>query len=357
VAEAFAQALRRGDEIRDAERWIWRTVFRVAAGELKERSRSVPMTIERTYEMEEPARELVAALARLSERQRAAVVLHHAVGYPIRAAIVGSTPAAVKVHLMRGRRRLRELLERPMTDLDERFRSLGRAPVPDLWDEIHRREPSPASGPPRGRRFLVAAVAFAFAITGGSLTMWVFQPGTAPPNASGGMVRNGAIAFTSGDGGYHIATVTVDGAVTELSEPSGEEYDLSPVWSPDGTAIAFLRYTEYAGAKGEDAYDYELVVSRPDGTGIIDLDQPAADFSWSDDGSAIVFSAFRKGSDYDVLVVRPDGSDRTTIVATRLSDVEPRWSPARDAIVFVSHPVLDRDPGDADVYIVRANGT
>jgi RNA polymerase sigma factor (sigma-70 family) len=113
VAEAFAQALRRGEEIRDAERWIWRTMFRVAAGELKARSRSVPMTIERTYEMEVPARELVAALSRLSERQRAAVVLHHAAGYPIRevAAIVGSTPAAVKVHLMRGRRRLRELLE------------------------------------------------------------------------------------------------------------------------------------------------------------------------------------------------------------------------------------------------------
>ena len=63
--------------------------------------------------MEQPARELVAALSRLSERQRAAVVLHHAGGYPIRevAAIVGSTPAAVKVHLMRARRRLRELLK------------------------------------------------------------------------------------------------------------------------------------------------------------------------------------------------------------------------------------------------------
>ena len=113
VAEAFAQTLKRGDEVRDPERWIWRTMFRVAGGELKQRSRSVPMTIERTYEMEEPARELVAALAMLSERQRAAVVLHHAVGYPVRdvAAIIGSTPTAVKVHLRRGRRRLRELLE------------------------------------------------------------------------------------------------------------------------------------------------------------------------------------------------------------------------------------------------------
>jgi len=113
VAEAFAQALRRGDAIRDAERWVWRTVFRVAAGELKARARTLPLAVEGTYLMEEPARELVAALARLSERQRAAVVLHHAVGYPVQevASIIGSTPAAVKVHLLRGRRRLRELLK------------------------------------------------------------------------------------------------------------------------------------------------------------------------------------------------------------------------------------------------------
>jgi RNA polymerase sigma-70 factor, ECF subfamily len=113
VAEAFAQALRRGDEIRDVERWIWRTMFLVASGDLKSRRRTIAMSVETTYVMEEPARELVTALSELSERQRAAVVLHHAAGYPVRevAAIVGSSPAAVKVHLMRARRRLRELLE------------------------------------------------------------------------------------------------------------------------------------------------------------------------------------------------------------------------------------------------------
>jgi DNA-directed RNA polymerase specialized sigma24 family protein len=37
VAEAFAQALRRGDAIRSPECWLWRTVFRIAAGELKAR--------------------------------------------------------------------------------------------------------------------------------------------------------------------------------------------------------------------------------------------------------------------------------------------------------------------------------
>jgi RNA polymerase sigma-70 factor (ECF subfamily) len=80
---------------------------------LRERSRSVGAEIERSYEMEEPARELIDALATLSPKQRAAVILHHAGGYPLKdvAAILGSTTGAVKVHLLRARRRLRELLE------------------------------------------------------------------------------------------------------------------------------------------------------------------------------------------------------------------------------------------------------
>ena len=113
VAEAFAQVLRRGDEVRDPERWIWRAAFRIAAGELKERRKVVDTVAAPSYEMEEPARDLVVALGALSERQRASVVLHDAAGFSARevAKIVGSTEAAVRVHLVRGRRRLRDLLK------------------------------------------------------------------------------------------------------------------------------------------------------------------------------------------------------------------------------------------------------
>jgi RNA polymerase sigma-70 factor (ECF subfamily) len=113
VAEAFAQVLRRGDAVEDAERWVWRAAFRIASGELKERRKRPVMEAIASYEMEEPARDLVVALSQLSEKQRASVVLHDAAGYPARevARIVGSTEAAVRVHVMRGRRRLRELLK------------------------------------------------------------------------------------------------------------------------------------------------------------------------------------------------------------------------------------------------------
>jgi RNA polymerase sigma-70 factor (ECF subfamily) len=113
VAEAFAQALRRGEAIRSQERWLWRTIFRIAAGELKRRSVRRPEPMHQTYEMPELARDLVAALATLPHKQRAAVVLHHAAGYPAKevARILGSTTPAVHVQISRARKRLRELLE------------------------------------------------------------------------------------------------------------------------------------------------------------------------------------------------------------------------------------------------------
>lgn len=112
VAEAFAQALRRGAEVRDPLAWIWRVAFRIAAGELKDQRTRGTALVDEAYEMPEPAWEIIEALARLSPMQRAAVVLHHYGGYPAKeiAVILGSTSAAVRVHLSAGRRRLREML-------------------------------------------------------------------------------------------------------------------------------------------------------------------------------------------------------------------------------------------------------
>jgi RNA polymerase sigma-70 factor (ECF subfamily) len=113
VAEAFAQALGRGDELHSPLAWVWRASFRIAAGALKERGRQDPLGRESSYEMPEPPRELIAALAELSPKQRAALILRFYAGYPTRdvAEILGSSPATVRVHLSQGRRRLRKMLE------------------------------------------------------------------------------------------------------------------------------------------------------------------------------------------------------------------------------------------------------
>ena len=113
VAEAFAQLLRRGDEVRDQRAWVWRAAFRIADRESTAHHPVASMTEPMDYELTESVVDLVRALRALSPMQRGAIVLHHMADLPVAeiASILGSTRSAVTVHLHRGRRRLREILE------------------------------------------------------------------------------------------------------------------------------------------------------------------------------------------------------------------------------------------------------
>ena len=113
VAEAFAQLLATNSVIRDPRAWGWRTAFRVAAGELQRRRQTVnELLVDVASTVSDDTLDLVAALQTLSDMQRKSVVLHDYAGYRAAevARMIGSTEAAVRVHLMRGRRRLRGLL-------------------------------------------------------------------------------------------------------------------------------------------------------------------------------------------------------------------------------------------------------
>jgi RNA polymerase sigma-70 factor (ECF subfamily) len=112
LAEAFAQAIARGDAIRDPAAWVWRVAFRVAAGDLKDRRRREELATEPTYELPESLTHVFDALRQLSPNQRLAIVMHD---YADRttdeiASVLGATRATVHVHLSQGRRRLRRLL-------------------------------------------------------------------------------------------------------------------------------------------------------------------------------------------------------------------------------------------------------
>lgn len=115
VAEAFAQLLRRGHGVRDPAAWAWRAAFRIASGELqRRRARGGDGVVPDVgVAMPEPALDLLAALRRLSQQQRACVVLCDIAGHPApdAARLLGTTAATVRVQLMRARRRLRDLLE------------------------------------------------------------------------------------------------------------------------------------------------------------------------------------------------------------------------------------------------------
>jgi RNA polymerase sigma-70 factor (ECF subfamily) len=118
VAEAFAQVLSRGAAVRDPAAWTWRTAFRISAGALKARrseGSADPESGEResgehTDRYGDP--DLLAALRKLPDAQRAAVILFYYADLPIReiAARLGSNSLAVRANLSRGRGRLRQLL-------------------------------------------------------------------------------------------------------------------------------------------------------------------------------------------------------------------------------------------------------
>ena len=113
VAEAFARAIRDGDSIRDLRAWTWAVAFRVGAADVRRRAQQLDASATHLEAPSDSVPELVRALRNLSTNQRLALVLHDYADRPTGevAAMLGCSRATVHVHLSRGRRRLRELLE------------------------------------------------------------------------------------------------------------------------------------------------------------------------------------------------------------------------------------------------------
>jgi RNA polymerase sigma-70 factor (ECF subfamily) len=110
VGEAFARAMESRVRIRSPYPWLYRTAFRIAAAELRRDVREGP---EDEPRLDDPAIvDLMRAMRQLSPKARAAIYLHYQADLSIRevARLTGSSAAAVKVQLHRGRNRLRELL-------------------------------------------------------------------------------------------------------------------------------------------------------------------------------------------------------------------------------------------------------
>jgi RNA polymerase sigma-70 factor (ECF subfamily) len=114
VAEAFTRALEAATEIREPKAWLYRVAFRVASVELRKGS-TESLGVNHEVGSDEPTDLLpvLEALSRLPPNQRAAVVLHYRLDLSVRqiADALGIAPATVKVHLHRGRNRLRQMLQ------------------------------------------------------------------------------------------------------------------------------------------------------------------------------------------------------------------------------------------------------
>ena len=114
TAEAFAQALRRGDEIRDVAAWVWRSAFAIARGELQRRrhTSAEPREISRVDTVDGLG-DLLRRLGTLSEQDRELIVLCHVGGWKPGelAKVLGEPAGRVRVRLHRATERAREILE------------------------------------------------------------------------------------------------------------------------------------------------------------------------------------------------------------------------------------------------------
>ena len=112
LAEAFARALAHEGGIREPLRWIYRVAIRLAIDDVRRESRWVAQADAPSADAATPTGEVWLALRGLSPKQRVAIVMRYEMDLPIEeiAARMGVAQPTVRVHLFRGRKKLRELL-------------------------------------------------------------------------------------------------------------------------------------------------------------------------------------------------------------------------------------------------------
>ena len=104
--------------------------------------------------------------------------------------------------------------------------------------------------------------------------------------------------------------------VKQITDYKGKEY--SPDWSPSGQRIVFYHFTRTKGLR--------IFTIRPDGTDRQLVVEDGNDPVWSPDGTKIAFSR-----DGHVYTVNPDGSGVSEVPGTPpengLSEILPSWGP------------------------------
>lgn len=133
---------------------------------------------------------------------------------------------------------------------------------------------------------------------------------------------------------------------------SRPKHSAMPVWSPDGSKLAF--YSSRSGT-------YQVWTMDADGSHqkMVSDGQHESFFpSWSPDGKQLAFQALTDRNDYDVFVVNADGSHLENLTPDdRLDQSWPRWSPDGNRIVFQSQFQDGQELLPKDLWSVNPAGT
>jgi Tol biopolymer transport system component len=157
------------------------------------------------------------------------------------------------------------------------------------------------------------------------------------------------IVFSSDDTSFSRIVVfnLRDSTFTTLAQSDDRNF-YRPLWSPDGKLIAFVAYGDHPG----------LWVTTTGGKNLREIiTGEVRDFSWSPDGTALVFSLIQDSSyenlDIDLMVI-----ELSSLEVVNLMDnfpgygVEAAWSPTGGQIIFMG--TVD---GIEDIWKINEDGT
>jgi Tol biopolymer transport system component len=118
-----------------------------------------------------------------------------------------------------------------------------------------------------------------------------------------------------------------------------------PVWSPDGSKIAF--------ASNRDALGVNIWVVAASGSTPTKLTRDGGTApDWSSDGAKILFTTFRSNTT-DIWVMNADGTGQTAVTTTTDAwENEPVWSHDRSKIAYTA----TRD-GSTQIWVMNADGS
>jgi len=225
---------------------------------------------------------------------------------------------------------------------DDLFRQTARVrqrpawTFPERWlpmDVVSRQVPTPAFP---WRRVLALAVIGLLVVAAVAAYVGA-QPHVPPPF---GLAANGRVAFVTEDGGVAVADPRTEASTTIV--PGGNDA-LSPVFSLDGTRIAFL-------SRDGDATTVQVVPAsggKPLEIARSEAAIPSGLVKWSPDGKRIAFV-----SGGDLWIAAADGSGARSIETGLSIDAELEWRPPDGRQLLVRG---HRD-GSAGLFLVSADG-
>jgi eukaryotic-like serine/threonine-protein kinase len=129
-------------------------------------------------------------------------------------------------------------------------------------------------------------------------------------------------------GAYQIWAVTDGGQGEQQIVRSGQAYwDYQPVWSPDGSTIAFAERNADGPVQ---PWVMSMAYEERDSSASAQIDLgplPIENLRYSPDGRWLMFESVSEGNNHDLFIATIDGQERTRLTTDPGVDFDPAWRP------------------------------